>query len=137
MPLGQRGAPSGSAPVVCVTAAGEVDSTSAPVLRQALDALLDGDVRELTVDLAAHEARVGGEAVALTRTEFELLAALTARPHEALTRRRLIDTVWGPSWVGDERIVDVHIGHLRRKLGEDQAAFVDTVRGVGYRMVAR
>ena len=90
---------------------------------------------ELTVDLAAHEARVGGEAVALTRTEFELLAALTARPHEALTRRRLIDTVWGPSWVGDERIVDVHIGHLRRKLGEDQAAFVDTVRGVGYRMV--
>jgi DNA-binding response OmpR family regulator len=39
--------------------------------------------------------------------------------------------------VGDERIVDVHIGHLRRKLGEDQAAFVDTVRGVGYRMVAR
>jgi DNA-binding response OmpR family regulator len=92
---------------------------------------------ELTVDLAAHEARVGGEAVALTRTEFELLAALTARPHEALTRRRLIDTVWGPSWVGDERIVDVHIGHLRRKLGEDQAAFVDTVRGVGYRMVAR
>ena len=92
---------------------------------------------ELTVDLAAHEARVGGRPVGLTRTEFDLLVALTARPHEALTRRRLIDTVWGPSWVGDERIVDVHIGHLRRKLGEDQAAFVDTVRGVGYRMVAR
>ena len=92
---------------------------------------------ELTVDLTAHEARVGGEAVALTRTEFELLAALTARPHEALTRRRLIDTVWGPSWVGDERIVDVHIGHLRRKLGADPNHYIDTVRGVGYRMVAR
>ncbi len=92
---------------------------------------------DLTVDLAAHEARVGGDPVALTRTEFELLAALAERPREALTRRRLIDAVWGPAWVGDERIVDVHIGHLRRKLGEDQSAFVDTVRGVGYRMVAR
>ena len=62
---------------------------------------------------------------------------LTARPHQALTRRQLIDTVWGPAWVGDERIVDVHIGHLRRKLGEDKATFIDTVRGVGYRMVTR
>ncbi|MUN64857.1 response regulator [Kocuria sediminis] len=92
---------------------------------------------ELTVDLTAHEARVGGEPVALTRTEFDLLAALTARPHQALTRRQLIDTVWDPAWVGDERLVDVHIGHLRRKLGEDQAGFIDTVRGVGYRMVTR
>ncbi|MFC4902520.1 response regulator transcription factor [Kocuria oceani] len=92
---------------------------------------------ELTVDLTAHEARVGGEPVALTRTEFDLLAALTARPQQALTRRQLIDTVWDPAWVGDERIVDVHIGHLRRKLGEDQATFIDTVRGVGYRMVTR
>ncbi|MGQ1795821.1 response regulator transcription factor [Kocuria oceani] len=92
---------------------------------------------ELTVDLTAHEARVGGEPVALTRTEFDLLAALTARPQQALTRRQLIDTVWDPAWVGDERIVDVHIGHLRRKLGEDQTTFIDTVRGVGYRMVTR
>ncbi|MGX5359066.1 response regulator transcription factor [Kocuria sp. KH4] len=92
---------------------------------------------ELTVDLAAYEARVGGEPVALTRTEFDLLAALTSRPYQALTRRQLIDTVWGPAWVGDERLVDVHIGHLRRKLGEDQTAFIDTVRGVGYRMVTR
>ena len=92
---------------------------------------------QLSVDLTAHEARVDGEPVALTRTEFELLAALTARPHQALTRRQLIDTVWGPAWVGDERLVDVHIGHLRRKLGEDQATLIDTVRGVGYRMVTR
>ncbi|MCR8674476.1 response regulator transcription factor [Micrococcus sp. HG099] len=92
---------------------------------------------DLTVDLAAHEARVDGEPAGLTRTEFDLLAALTARPHEALSRRQLIDTVWGPAWVGDERLVDVHIGHLRRKLGEDQATFIVTVRGVGYRMVTR
>lgn len=92
---------------------------------------------ELTVDLTAHEARVGGSPVGLTRTEFDLLAALSARPHQALSRRQLIDIVWDPAWVGDERLVDVHIGHLRRKLSDDQGAYIDTVRGVGYRMVTR
>ena len=92
---------------------------------------------QLSVDLTAHEARVDGEPVALTRTEFDLLAALSARPQQALSRRQLIDTVWDPAWVGDERLVDVHIGHLRRKLSDDQSAYIDTVRGVGYRMVIR
>jgi DNA-binding response OmpR family regulator len=92
---------------------------------------------DLAVDVAAHEARVGGAPVGLTRTEFELLAALSARPRQALTRRELIDIVWDPAWVGDERLVDVHIGHLRRKLDEDPGRYIDTVRGVGYRMVAR
>ena len=91
----------------------------------------------LVVDVAAHEARLAGEPVPLTRTEFDLLAALAARPHEVLSRRRLLDIVWDPAWVGDERIVDVHIGHLRRKLGNDPTGFVDTVRGVGYRMADR
>ena len=92
---------------------------------------------DLVIDLTAHEVRVGGDPVALTRTEFDLLAALTARPHQAFSRRQLIDIVWDPAWVGDERIVDVHIGHLRRKLGEEPTAHIDTVRGVGYRMGAR
>jgi DNA-binding response OmpR family regulator len=92
---------------------------------------------ELTVDPSAHEARVNGDPVALTRTEFDLLAALSARPHQALSRRQLIDTVWDPAWVGDERLVDVHIGHLRRKLSADPGTYIDTVRGVGYRMVSR
>lgn len=91
---------------------------------------------DLLVDPSAHEARVAERPVALTRTEFDLLAALSARPHEAFSRRRLLDTVWDPAWVGDERIVDVHIGHLRRKLGDGPAGagYIDTVRGVGYRM---
>lgn len=52
------------------------------------------------------------------------------------TRQRLIDTVWGEGWVGGEHLVDVRIGHLRRKLGDDAAAgrFIRTLRGVGYRM---
>jgi DNA-binding response OmpR family regulator len=69
-------------------------------------------------------------------SEFDLLAALSERPRMAFSRRQLIDTVWGPTWVGDEHLVDVHVGHLRRKLGDDavEGRFVRTVRGVGYRM---
>jgi DNA-binding response OmpR family regulator len=90
----------------------------------------------LAIDVAAREVAVDGRPVEVTRTEFDLLAALSARPRMAFSRRQLIDAVWGEGWVGDEHLVDVHIGHLRRKLGDDPAAprYLRTVRGVGYRM---
>ena len=90
----------------------------------------------LSVDVAAREVRSDGTLVELTRTEFDVLATLAARPRLVFTRRQLIDAIWGETWVGDEHLVDVHIGHLRRKLGDDPDAgrFVRTVRGVGYRM---
>jgi len=90
----------------------------------------------MSIDVAGREVFLDGEPVQLTRTEFDVLAALSARPKLAFSRRQLIETVWGDSWVGDEHLVDVHIGHLRRKLGDDPVAprFVRTVRGVGYRM---
>ena len=90
----------------------------------------------LVVDPEGRDVWLDGEPVALTRTEFDLLAALSERPRMAFSRRQLIEAVWGPSWVGDEHLVDVHIGHLRRKLGDDAAEgrYVRTVRGVGYRM---
>lgn len=90
----------------------------------------------LTVDPVGRDVWIGEESVALTRTEFDLLAALAERPHQAFSRRQLIERVWGPTWVGDEHLVDVHIGHLRRKLGDDatHGRFVRTVRGIGYRM---
>lgn len=90
----------------------------------------------LQIDVAAREVHLDGTAVPLTRTEFDLLAALSARPKVVFSRAQLIATVWGEGWVGDEHLVDVHIGHLRRKLGDDPAAprFIRTVRGVGYRM---
>jgi DNA-binding response OmpR family regulator len=92
----------------------------------------------LTIDPAGREVWVDSIPIALTRTEFDLLAALSARPNVVFTRAQLITAVWGPSWVGDEHLVDVHIGHLRRKLGDDatRGIFVRTVRGVGYRMGA-
>jgi DNA-binding response OmpR family regulator len=90
----------------------------------------------LRIDVVAREVHVDGGPVALTRTEFDLLATLSARPRMAFSRRALIDAVWGDDWVGNEHLVDVHIGHLRRKLGDDPAAprFIRTVRGIGYRM---
>ena len=90
----------------------------------------------LTLDINAREVHVDGDPVELTRTEFDVLATLATHPRMVYTRRQLIDAVWGQNWVGDEHLVDVHIGHLRRKLGDDAdtGRFVRTVRGVGYRM---
>jgi DNA-binding response OmpR family regulator len=92
----------------------------------------------MVIDPLGRDVWLDGEPVALTRTEFDLLAALSGRPRMAFSRRQLIDAVWGPTWVGDEHLVDVHIGHLRRKLDDDatQGRFIRTVRGVGYRMGA-
>jgi DNA-binding response OmpR family regulator len=87
---------------------------------------------ELEVDGGRREARVGGNPVALATREFDLLAYLAANRGLALSRRQLIDGVWGADWVGDERTVDVHVRQLRRKLGDSFG--LATVWGVGYRL---
>ncbi len=91
---------------------------------------------DLLVDPLGHEVRVGGEVVELTPLEFELLDVLSGSPNVAFTRPQLLERVWGPSWFGDEHVVDVHVANLRRKLGDDgsKPRYVRTVRGVGYRM---
>jgi DNA-binding response OmpR family regulator len=90
----------------------------------------------LSIDVASRQVFLDGVPIALTRTEFDLLAALSSRPGVVWSRRQLIETVWGEPWVGNDHLVDVHVGHLRRKLADDPAdpRFVFTVRGVGYRM---
>ncbi|WP_036418344.1 response regulator transcription factor [Mycobacterium sp. 155] len=90
----------------------------------------------LRIDVAGRQVSIDDEQIVLTRTEFDVLAALSAHPGVVLSRHRLIETVWEPSYVGNEHLVDVHIGHLRRKLRDDPAAprYVMTVRGVGYKM---
>ncbi|HEX2214223.1 MAG TPA: winged helix-turn-helix domain-containing protein, partial [Mycobacterium sp.] len=84
----------------------------------------------------AREVTVDDESILLTRTEFDILEALSARPGMVFSRRQLLEAVRSGSWVGNEHLVDVHIGHLRRKLGDDatQPRFIITVRGIGYRM---
>ncbi len=91
---------------------------------------------DLVVDDESRTVTVAGSWVELTRTEFDLLATMAARPRLAFSRRQLIDAVWGADWYGDEHLVDVHVGHLRRKLGDDasEPRYVRTVRGVGYGM---
>ena len=90
----------------------------------------------LSIELASRQVFLDSEPIALTRTEFDILAALSSRPGQVWSRRQLIDVVWGEPWVGNDHLVDVHVGHVRRKLGEDPAdpRFVFTVRGVGYRL---
>jgi len=92
---------------------------------------------DLDVDPEARKVWVSGAEIDLTRTEFDLLDALSEQPRRAFTRRQLIDHVWGEAWYGDEHIVDVHVGHLRKKLGDDAGTprFIRTVRGIGYGMV--
>ncbi|KXZ61407.1 DNA-binding response OmpR family regulator [Microbacterium laevaniformans] len=90
----------------------------------------------LSIDDAAREVRRDGELVELTRTEFDVLAALAAAPGQVFTRRAIIGEVWGDDWVTDEHLVDVHVLHLRQKLGDtaQEQKYIRTVRGVGYRM---
>jgi DNA-binding response OmpR family regulator len=90
----------------------------------------------LELDPVGHEVRVDGAPVQLTQREFALLDVLSAEPHVAFSRARLLERVWGPNWFGDDHLVDVHISNLRRKLEADPRAprYVRTVRGVGYRM---
>lgn len=90
---------------------------------------------ELSVDPRRRSVVVGGAPVSLTTLEFDLLATLIREPGVVYSRQQLLDRVWGIGYVGDEHVVDVHLAHLRRKLGDDASRprFVETVRGVGYR----
>lgn len=94
---------------------------------------------DLRVDPVARTVRVADRPVELTKIEFDLLATLSARPHVAFSRAMLIEAVWGAGWFGDDHLVDVHIGNLRRKLGDDprHPSWIRTVRGVGYGMTVR
>jgi DNA-binding response OmpR family regulator len=115
------------------------------VLRRAKDSNGIGVIRgvlehaDLTIDLDRVEVRRGGKAVSLTPAEFRLLVALVQARGRVLTRQALLDSLYGASQ-GDalERTVDVHIGRLRDKLGEEVGAprYIVTVRGLGYRAVA-
>jgi DNA-binding response OmpR family regulator len=87
----------------------------------------------LEIDLAARQVRVTGREIALTRKEFDLLTDLLRHRGRVLSRERLLERVWGYDNPGETRTVDVHIRQLRKKLGEDASAYVETVVGVGYR----
>ncbi|GLY98717.1 response regulator transcription factor [Actinoplanes sp. NBRC 103695] len=87
---------------------------------------IDPDVREVTRD---------GVVLDLTKIEFGILDLLSSAPRRTFTRGQLLEDVWGDNWYGDDHIIDVHVGNLRKKLGESASTprHIKTLRGVGYR----
>ncbi|WP_223731269.1 response regulator transcription factor, partial [Streptomyces purpurogeneiscleroticus] len=88
----------------------------------------------VTIELATRQVSVNGGVVPLTRKEFDLLALLAQRPGVVFRREQIISEVWRTSWEGTGRTLEVHIASLRSKLR--MPALIETVRGVGYRLVA-
>jgi DNA-binding response OmpR family regulator len=93
------------------------------------------EVGELQIDLPERSATFAGSPLALRTLEFELLAELARQAGRVVTRDRLLDRVWGVSFAGGTRTVDVHIAQLRKKLGRPDV--IQTVRGSGYRLLDR
>ncbi|MBT8226466.1 MAG: response regulator transcription factor [Dactylosporangium sp.] len=89
----------------------------------------------LEIDADARRVMVSGREVALTRKEFELLAALARRPGHAVTREQLLAEVWRTTWRGSLHTLEVHVASLRSKLQD--SSYIQTVRGVGYRLRAQ
>ncbi len=87
--------------------------------------------RHVRLDAGSRQVWVNDELVSLTAVEFDLLRALAEHRGLVLSREQLLERVWGYDFYGEERVVDVHIGHIRQKLGDDHS--IATVRGVGYR----
>jgi two-component system, OmpR family, response regulator RegX3 len=92
-------------------------------------------IDDLHLDLAARRATLGGEELALSRKEFDLLAELVRNAGRVVTREDLMDRVWDENWFGSTKTLDVHVRWLRGKLGEtaETAHYLQTVRGVGFR----
>ena len=91
-------------------------------------------VGPLTIDWQRHEATLHGQPLQLRNKEFDLLRRLAEHEGIVLTREQLLETVWGYDYFGETRTVDVHVNQLRRKLTSDAIA-IETVRGVGYKLV--
>jgi two-component system alkaline phosphatase synthesis response regulator PhoP len=85
----------------------------------------------LHMDVGARTVTVDEEPVELTAIEFDLLKALVENRGRVLSRQQLLENVWGGEYFGEQRVVDVHLGHVRQKLGREE--LITTVRGVGYR----
>ena len=87
--------------------------------------------KHVRIDVGAHTVTVDDVPVELTSIEFDLLRALAENRGRVLSREQLLEKIWGAEYFGEMRVVDVHLGHVRQKLGNEE--LIATVRGVGYR----
>ena len=85
----------------------------------------------IKMNLGSRKIWVKDQLIELTAMEYDLLRALAEHPGLVFSREQLLEKVWGHDYFGELRVVDVHIGHIRQKLGDDR--YISTVRGVGYR----
>ena len=94
-------------------------------------------IGDLIIDSGSRIVTVKGEVVELTRTEFDLLEVMAESPKSVFSRRQLLQAVWGGDWFGEIHVIDVHVGHLRKKLTQAgiDTEIIRTVRGIGYGMV--
>lgn len=97
------------------------------------------ELGELVIDAPSRTVTLRDMPLTLTMIEFDLLATVAQEPGIVFSRQRLLDRVWGMDYVGDEHVVDVHLGNLRQKLGDEASrpTFIETVRGAGYRFRAQ
>jgi two-component system alkaline phosphatase synthesis response regulator PhoP len=91
-------------------------------------------LKDVVIDPARREVTVNGEPVSLRTQEFDLLLTLAEHKGLVLTREQLLEKAWGYDYYGQSRTVDVHVGHLRRKLANSSLR-IETVTGVGYKLV--
>ncbi|MBN2006581.1 MAG: response regulator transcription factor [Anaerolineae bacterium] len=88
---------------------------------------------DLSLDIVAREVRRGSRILSLTPTEFELLLLLMRHPRQVLERKQILNQVWGYDFVGDDNVIEVYVGYLRKKMEADgEPRLIQTVRGVGY-----
>ena len=92
-------------------------------------------VGALEIDVRGRRAIMGDDALNLTTKEFDLLALLASEQGDVVSRQRILREVWDTEWFGPTKTVDVHVASLRKKLGDPR--WIETVRGVGLRLVAR
>ncbi len=93
------------------------------------------NVKDLIIDIEKHIVTINNIQIELTLKEFELLKILAENRGKVLSRNFLLDEIWGYEYFGETRTVDVHIRHLRKKIGDDESnKYIETIRGVGYKM---
>lgn len=94
-------------------------------------------IGDVVIDLERREVTVAGQAMSLRAKEFDLLAHFGQHAGLVLSREQLLDAVWGYDFYGDTRTVDVHVAHLRNKLAGSENVEIETVWGIGYKLVER
>jgi DNA-binding response OmpR family regulator len=118
----------------------EIGARIAAILKRRVRSLTQAEPQSFTfgqliIDPVRREVSLGSQIVALTALEFDLLYCLASKPGRVWRRSELLQEVWDYEYVGDQRVVDVHIGQIRRKIEPEvnQYAAIQTVRGVGYK----